>query len=141
MDFHFVRSRLSFSPGSAFVFAGILLVLVPVALTTLLIWKRKTWRPNMAAWRWRVWNGGLAVAAMAAVALPIFLLGIQFLSEAAKDKWFINAGMRGMFFALLIAPVAMILLGFGKGRQRWMGMLTCLISSVLLYASLLAASY
>jgi hypothetical protein len=114
---------------------------MPLAFIATLLWKRRNWRPNLADWRWRVWNGGLFLAAVAAVAVPIFMLGIQFLSEAAKDKWFIDAGTRGMFFALVIAPVAVILLCFGKGKQRWMGILSGLISFAGLYISLAAAAF
>jgi hypothetical protein len=73
----------------------------PPVLTAILLWKRRIWRPNVAAWRWWVWHVGLALGAVSAMAVPIFLLGIQFLSSAAKQRWFIDAGMRGMFYAFV----------------------------------------
>jgi hypothetical protein len=129
------------SPLEVALFVFFLLAYVtPLSLVAILLWKRRSWRPDMAVWRWRVWNGGLALGTAAALAMPLFLLGIQFLSETAKQKWFIDAGTRGVFFAFLTAPVAVILLGFGKGRQRWLGMVSGLISFAGLYISLLAAS-
>jgi hypothetical protein len=112
----------------------------PPVLTAILLWKRRVWHPNVAAWRWWVWHAGLALGAVSAVAVPIFLLGIQFLSSSTKQGWFIDAGMRGMFYAFIISPVAVILFGFGGGRQRWVGMVSATISFAALFISLLAAS-
>jgi len=113
---------------------------VPLGLIAVLVWKRRRWRPDVAAWRWRVWHVGLGLGAVCALAVPVFLLGIQFLSETTKQRWFIDAGMRGMFYAFAISPVAVILFGFGGGRQRWVGMVSASISFVALFLSLLAAS-
>jgi hypothetical protein len=113
---------------------------VPLGLIAVLVWKRRRWRPDVAAWRWRVWHVGLGLGAVCALAVPVFLLGIQFLSETTKQRWFIDAGMRGMFYAFAISPVAVILFGFGGGRQRWVGMVSATISFVALFLSLLAAS-
>jgi hypothetical protein len=77
---------------------------------------------------------------VAAIAVPLFLLGIQLLSAAAKQRWFIDAGTRGMFYAFVLSPVAVILFGFGGGRQRWVGMVSAAISFVALFLSLLAVS-
>jgi hypothetical protein len=112
----------------------------PPVLTAILLWKRRIWRPDVAAWRWWVWDAGLALGAVSAVAVPIFLLGIQFLSSSTKQGWFIDAGMKGMLCALVISPVAVILFGFGAGRQRWVGMVSATISFAALFISLLAAS-
>ena len=113
---------------------------VPLGLIAVLVWKRRRWQPDVAAWRWRVWHVGLGLGAVCALAVPVFLLGIQFLSETTKQRWFIDAGMRGMFYAFAISPVAVILFGFGGGRQRWVGMVSASISFVALFLSLLAAS-
>jgi hypothetical protein len=113
---------------------------VPLGLIAVLVWKRRRWQPDVAAWRWRVWHVGLGLGAVCALAVPVFLLGIQFLSETTKQRWFIDAGMRGMFYAFAISPVAVILFGFGGGRQRWVGMVSATISFVALFLSLLAAS-
>jgi hypothetical protein len=112
----------------------------PPVLTAILLWKRRIWRPNVAAWRWWVWHVGLALGAVSAMAVPIFLLGIQFLSSAAKQRWFIDAGMKGMFYAFVISPVAVLLFGFGGGRQRWVGMVSATISFAALFISLYAMS-
>jgi hypothetical protein len=113
---------------------------VPLGLIAILWWKRRSWRPDVAAWRWCLWHVGLALGAVSALAVPIFLLGIQFLSNAAKQRWFIDAGMKGMFYALVLSPVAVVLFGFGGGRQRWVGMVSASISFVALFISLLAMS-
>jgi hypothetical protein len=130
------------SPLKAAFFVLLFLIYVaPLALIVTLLWKRRTWHRAMPGWRWRVWNSGLALGALTALALPLFLLGIQFLSNAAKQKWFIDAGTKGMLFALIISPIAVILFGFGKGRQRWIGIVSGLLPFAGLYITLLAASF
>ena len=135
-----LQSVLDASLNAALVALLVLSYAIPPVLTVLLAWKRRAWRPNVAVWRWRIWQIGLALAAFAAVAVPVFLLGLQCLSSAAKQRWFIDAGMRGMLYALSISPVAVLLLGFGRGRQRWIGMLSASISLGALFISLLAVS-
>jgi hypothetical protein len=114
--------------------------MVPIALIALLLWRRTSWRPVLSAWRWYIWNSGLALGTLAAIAMPSFLLGLQFLSTSAKDRWFIDAGSKGIFYALLIAPIAMVLFGFGGGKQRWIGVLSAALSFVVLYLGCLATS-
>jgi hypothetical protein len=48
--------------------------------------------------------------------------------------------MKGMFCAFVLSPVAVLLFGFGGGRQRWVGMVSATISFAALFISLLAAS-
>ena len=140
MRFQWLQGVLDSSLDAALFALMTMSYVVPLGLIAILLWKRRVWRPDVAAWRWRVWHVGLALGAVAAVAVPIFLLGIQLLSEPAKHKWFIDAGMKGMFYALVISPVAVLLFGFGGGRQRWVGMVSASISFVALFISLLAMS-
>jgi len=138
--FQWLQSVLDSSLNAALLALLTMSYVTPLGLTAILVWKRRVWRPNVAAWRWRVWHVGLALGAVAAIAVPLFLLGIQLLSAAAKQRWFIDAGTRGMFYAFVLSPVAVILFGFGGGRQRWVGMVSAAISFVALFLSLLAAS-
>ena len=140
MLFQWLQGVLDQSLNAALFALLMLSYVTPPVLTAILLWKRRVWRPDVAAWRWWVWHVGLVLGAVAAVAVPIFLLGIQFLSATAKQRWFIDAGMKGMFYALAISPVAVVLFGFGGGRQRWMGLVSAMISFVALFISLLAAS-
>ena len=140
MRFQWLQSVLDSSLNAAFFALMTMSYVVPLGLIAILVWKRRVWRPDVAAWRWWVWHVGLALGAVAAVAVPIFLLGIQFLPSAAKQRWFIDAGTRGMFYAFVLSPVAVILFGFGGGRQRWVGMVSASISFVALFLSLLAMS-
>ena len=140
MRFQWMQGVLDQSLNAALFALLMMSYVTPPVLTAILVWKRRVWRPDVAAWRWRVWHVVLALGAVSAVAVPIFLLGIQFLSSAAKQRWFIDAGMKGMFYALAISPVAVILFGFGRGRQRWVGMVSASISFAALFISLLAAS-
>jgi hypothetical protein len=114
---------------------------VPIALIALLLWWRTDWRPVLPTWRWCLWNGGLALGTLAAIAMPSFLLGLQFLSTSAKNRWFIDAGSKSIFYALLIAPIAIVLFSFGGGKQRWIGILSAAFSFVVLYLGCLATSY
>jgi hypothetical protein len=138
--FQWLQSVLDSSLNAALLALLTMSYVTPLGLTAILVWKRRVWRPNVAAWRWRVWHVGLALGAVAAIAVPLFLLGIQLLSAAAKQRWFIDAGTRGMFYAFVLSPVAVILFGFGGGRQRWVGMVSASISFVALFLSLLAVS-
>jgi hypothetical protein len=138
--FQWLQGVLDQSLNAALFALLMMSYVTPPVLTAILLWKRRIWRPDVAAWRWWVWHAGLALGAVSAVAVPIFLLGIQFLSSSTKQGWFIDAGMKGMLCALVISPVAVILFGFGAGRQRWVGMVSATISFAALFISLLAAS-
>jgi hypothetical protein len=138
--FQWLQSVLDSSLDAALFALTTMSYVTPPVLTAILVWKRRVWRPDVAAWRWWVWHAGLALGAVAAVAVPIFLLGIQFLPSAAKQRWFIDAGMKGMLCAFALSPVAVVLFGFGGGRQRWVGMVSATISFVALFLSLLAMS-
>jgi hypothetical protein len=138
--FQWLQSVLDSSLDAALLALLTMSYVVPLGLIAVLLWKRRRWRPDVAAWRWRVWHVGLGLGAVCAVAVPLFLLGIQFLSSAAKQRWFIDAGMKGMFYAFALSPLAVLLFGFGAGRQRWVGMVSASISFVALFLSLLAAS-
>lgn len=140
MRFQWLQGVLDQSLNAALFALLTMSYVAPPVLTAILLWKRRIWRPDVAAWRWCVWHVGLALGAVSAVAVPLFLLGIQFLSSSTKQGWFIDAGMRGMFYALVISPVAVLLFGFGRGRQRWVGMVSATISFAALFISLLAAS-
>ncbi len=140
MRFQWLQGVLDQSLNAALFALLMMSYVTPPVLIAILLWKRRVWRPDVAAWRWWVWHVGLALGAVSAVAVPIFLLGIQFLSSAAKQRWFIDAGMKGMFCALVLSPVAVLLFGFGGGRQRWVGMVSASISFVALFVSLLAMS-
>ena len=135
-----LQSLLDASLNAALFALLVLSYAIPPVLIALLVWKRRTWRPDVAEWRWQVWQVGLALAAYAAVAVPVFLLGLECLSSAVKQRWYIDAGMRGMLYALFTSPVSVLLLGFGRGRQRWIGMLSASISLGALFISLLAVS-
>jgi hypothetical protein len=138
--FQWLQGVLDQSLNAALFALLMMSYVTPPVLIAILVWKRRVWRPNVAAWRWSVWHVGLVLGAVSAAVVPIFLLGIQFLSATAKQRWFIDAGMKGMLYALAISPVAVILFGFGGGRQRWVGMVSASISFVALFLSLLAAS-
>lgn len=140
MSSQWLQSVLDASQDAAFFALLVSSYVTPLGLIAVLLWKRIVWRPNVAAWRWRLWHVGLAFGAVSAAAVPLFLLGIQFLSSSAKQRWFIDAGMKGMFYSFVLSPVAALLFGFGGGRQRWMGIVSASISSVALFLSLLAAS-
>ena len=140
MRFQWLQGVLDSSLDAALFALLTMSYVVPLGLIAVLVWKRRRWQPDVAAWRWQLWHVGLALGAVSAVAVPIFLLGIQFLSAAAKQRWFIDAGMKGMLCALVLSPVAVLLFGFGGGRQRWVGMVSASISFVALFVSLLAMS-
>ena len=140
MRVQWLQSVLDSSLNAALLALLTMSYVTPLGLIAILWWRRRIWRPDVAAWRWRLWHVGLALGTVSALAVPVFLLGIQFLPGSVKQRWFIDAGMRGMFYAFVLSPVAVILFGFGGGRQRWVGMVSASISFVALFLSLLAVS-
>ena len=112
MRFQWLQGVLDQSLNAALFGLLMMSYVTPPVLTVILLWKRRIWRPDVAAWRWWVWHVGLALGAVSAVAVPVFV----------------------------ISPIAVLLFGFGGGRQRWVGMVSASISFVALFLSLLAAS-
>jgi hypothetical protein len=130
------------STGLEIVWVGLALLLYLVSPTAyvLLAMKRTAWRPSVPDWRWILWQTGFCLGLAVSCLAPLFLAGIQLLPERAKNAWFIDWSGKAMFAALLLTPIGLVLLGFGRGRQRWIGLLAGALTAALLYISLLAMS-
>ena len=84
---------------------------------------------------------GLVLGVASSFAIPFFLAGIQFLSSKAKNAWFINDWSLVILAAFVTSPLAAILLGFGKGKMRWLGILAATLTCLELYVTIMATSY
>jgi hypothetical protein len=115
-------------------------MLVPIVCFAILFWKRQTWRSEIVEWRHRTWLAGLLLSFFCSLASSALLLGIEFLSTKAKSAWFINAAGSMVFVAFLASPVAVTLLGFGKGRLRWIGIASETVVLLVLFVSLVGMS-
>ena len=128
------------SVDRALVALFVLFYAAPVVLSGVLFWKRELWTCGISDWRRRMWRIGLILAIVTSLVVPLFLLGIQFLSAAAKQSWFIDWSQKTMLLAWLLALLSAVLLGFGRGNQRWLGILTAGLTFVNLFVSLIGMS-
>jgi len=104
-----------------FVVLYFIFMSAPIVCFAILFWKSRAWRSEIVEWRQRTWLTGLVVSFFSSLAAPALMLGIQFLSEKAKSAWFINAAGAVVFVSFVGSPIAVTLLGFGKGKLRWVG--------------------
>lgn len=117
----------------------IFLSLLPPVLSIFLF----TWRTalhTLPSWRRTTSAIGLYLELFAAFIPPVVALAFAFLPASAKSSWFPNASLDLLIAGFLAALTAIVLLGFAKDRFRWIGMVTALLSTAILYAALLAVS-
>jgi hypothetical protein len=112
----------------------------PIICFAILCLKRESWSRDLVQWRRNAWMTGFVLGFTSSFAGPFFLAGIQFLSSKAKDAWFINDWSGVILAAFVISPLAAVLLGFGKGKMRWLGMLAASLTCFEFYVTILAMS-
>ena len=93
---------------------------------------------RVAGWRYWLALTGLFFGLIAAVPSPLFYFALE-LPVPVKASWLpIIAG--SLPSGLISGLVAIPLLAFGRGRVRWLGMLSTLLCVALLYFTLLGLS-
>jgi len=117
---------------------GIVLAVVPLAANVFLLLRRKRYLLATGS-RYRVALAGLVLALIASLPAPLFFLALE-LPWKVKGAW-LPLGAAWLMPASLVAGLlAMVLLAFGKGRARWIGIATSFVSTTLLYLILLGLS-
>jgi hypothetical protein len=93
-----------------------------------LLWKRIDWRDGLSKWRYRVSWTGLIVGFASAFSSIFLMLVVQYRGGLPTDASFWNYAARAAlwmcFFGLMTAP----LLLFGKGKIRWLGLLSACVT-------------
>jgi hypothetical protein len=117
---------------------GVVLAALPFVVNLLLLGWRKQY---LQAGTWRYWmaTGGLVLGLLASFPTPLFYFALQFPWRVRGD-WVTLAAAYSMPTGLIAGLVALVLLAFGKGRVRWMGMAVTLVSVGFLYVTLLGLS-
>jgi hypothetical protein len=82
---------------------------------------------------------GLVLAVVAAIPAPLFFLALE-LPWGAKGAWLPLSAAWSMPAGLVAGLLAIVMLGFAKGRLRWMGMASAFVSLGLLYVIVLGLS-
>jgi hypothetical protein len=118
--------------------AGIVVALMPFSISLILLLWRKRYM-QVVAWRSWMATGGLVLALVASVPTPLlyFALGMP---ERLRGEWAALAAAWCMPAGLIAGLVALVLLAFGEGRVRWMGMAVTFVSVAFLYVTLLGLS-
>jgi hypothetical protein len=119
-----------------FVTIATFLCFLPLGLVLILVLTRIDWKPDLSQWRYRFWLGGLTTAAVSSLPLPIFLLTLS-LHHPTWSEQFATL----LSWGLVLAPISAVLLSFGKGKQRWIGLGSALLATLTLYVSALSLSY
>ena len=115
--------------------AGVL----PLVLVAVVFLRRARWGP-MAVGRYRAWLAGIVVAGVAGMALPVFLASIQAVPEEHKTAAFQTAMGNTLVVGLLGSLAAMVLVCFGRGLGRLLGLAAAAVSFCSLYVMLMGLS-
>jgi hypothetical protein len=117
---------------------GMLIALLPFAVNLILLLRRKR---LMRAKLWRFWltTSGLVLSLAASFPAPLFYLSLE-LPGMVNGGWALRAAGLILTVAIMAGVVAIGLLGFGRGRVRWLGISMTLASMSMLYVTLLGVS-
>jgi hypothetical protein len=117
---------------------GIVLALMPFMVDLALFLRRKQY---MQVPKWREWiaTGGLVLGLFASIPTPLFYFALQF-PVHTEGNWVPLVAAYCMPAGLIAGLVALVLLAFGQGRVRWIGMAATFVSIAFLYVTLLGLS-
>jgi hypothetical protein len=118
---------------------GIVLASMPLIITSLLLVRRKRYLLQVATWRYWLATGGLVLGLLASFPTPLFYFALE-LPWRMRGDWGTMAAAYSMPTALIAGLIALVLLAFGQGRVRWMGMAVTFVSVGFLYVTLLGLS-
>jgi len=122
---------------------GVIAALAVVSLIPLVIvlplWMRLR-RQALGGWRRWVSKGGLGLATMGSLGPPVWVAAIVLLAQLGESSDLANGMVEAALSALGCAATGCVLLCFAKERVRWVGVLVCGLS-VLLVAMSLGLSY
>ena len=117
---------------------GIVLAIVPLAVNIFFLMRRRQYL-LVTGWRYKVALGGLLLALLASIPSPVFFFALE-LPQSAKGDWLPLSAAWSMPLGLIAGVLAIGMLAFAKGRLRWAGMVSALVSVALLYVIVLGLS-
>ena len=117
---------------------GVLIAFLPFVVNLILLQRRKR---LMRAKLWRFWltTSGLVLSLVASFPTPLFYLSLE-LPGGVNGGWALRAAGLGLRVGIVAGVIAIGLLGFGRGRVRWLGIAMTLTSIAMLYVTLLGVS-
>jgi hypothetical protein len=113
---------------------GVLVTALPFVVFVILLMRRGRYL-ELKLWRYRVAVGGLVLALIASLPMPLFYLVLE-LPQKMQGDWFLAAAVRGMLSAFYVGAVALVLLAFAEGFVRWVGIAATVVSLAFLYVTL-----
>ena len=113
---------------------GVLVTALPFVVFVIL-WMRRGRYLELKLWRYRIALGGLVLALIASLPVPLFYLVLE-LPQRMQGDWFLVAAVRSMLSAFYAGVVAVVLLAFAEGIVRWVGIAAVLVSLAFLYVTL-----
>ena len=114
------------------------LAAMPFGVNLYLLMQRRRFL-QMKPWRVRVATAGLVLALIASFPTPVFYFALE-LPWRMKGDWLAADVPAALYTGLAAGMLALVLLWFARGRVRWLGLGTTMVSVVLLYVSTLGLS-
>jgi hypothetical protein len=117
---------------------GVLIAFLPFVVNLILLLGRKR---LMRAKLWRFWltTNGLMLSLVASFPTPLFYLSLE-LPGGMNGGWVLRAAGLSLRVGIAAGVAAIGLLGFGRGRVRFLGIAMTLASMAMLYVTLLGVS-
>jgi hypothetical protein len=113
---------------------GVVVTALPFVVFVILLMRRRRYL-ELKLWRYRVAIGGLVLALIASLPVPLFYLVLE-LPQRMQGDWFLVAAVKSMLTAFYAGVVAVGLLAFAEGIVRWVGIAAVLVSLAFLYITL-----
>jgi hypothetical protein len=113
---------------------GVLVTALPFVVFVILLVRRGRYL-EIKLWRYRFAMGGLVLALIASLPVPLFYLVLE-LPQRIQGDWFLVAAVKSMLTAFYAGLVAVGLLAFAEGIVRWVGIAAVLVSLAFLYVTL-----
>ena len=113
---------------------GVVVTALPFVVFVILLMRRRRYL-ELKLWRYRVAIGGLVLALIASLPVPLFYLVLE-LPQRMQGDWFLVAAVKSMLTAFYAGVVAVGLLAFAEGIVRWVGIATMLVGLAFLYVTL-----
>jgi hypothetical protein len=113
---------------------GVVVTALPFVVFVIL-WMRRGRYLEIKLWRYRLAMGGLVLALIASLPVPLFYLVLE-LPQRMQGDWFLVTAVKSMLTAFYVGVVAVGLLAFAEGIVRWVGIAAVLVSLAFLYVTL-----
>jgi hypothetical protein len=117
---------------------GVLVTALPFVVFVILLMRRGRYL-EIKLWRHRMAVGGLVVALIASLPVPLFYLVLE-LPQRMQGDWLAGTAVRSMLTAFYAGAVSVVLLAFAEGIVRWVGLAAMFVSLAFLYVTLLGLS-